>query len=165
VDPSLNVVNVLKQTIKDSDIPEHALIKIHHKKGQEITLNPMSKLIFLAGMGGEEIQEILQHIGPQLGLCDTVVISPHRKILELRAWLSASHYRLLDERVIYENGQFYQVIALKQNSDLPQVSSYGISLWQNEVGRTYRLHMIRSFSCHVDLKSRQFVEYLKCLSC
>ena len=57
------------------------------KKGQDVILGPNSKTVFIAGMGGKEIGEIIQNLIPQLTPADRLVISPHRNILELRQYL------------------------------------------------------------------------------
>src|SRR5690606_4311997 len=102
VDPSALVIQTLKKKLLDSDIPREEIIQIHHQRGQELTLRPdISKCLFIAGMGGKEIQEILQNLLPQLGAADRVVISPHRKILELRNYLHTSEFGLISEETLF----------------------------------------------------------------
>ena len=164
VDPSIDVIEVLKKKLIDAYITIPDKIIIHHKKGQEIILNPESKTVFIAGMGGKEIGEILQSLEHQLGPLDRVVISPHRWIFELRSLLSHSSFRLFDEAVVKENNQFYQLICLKRDQQLQRVHPFGNKLWSSSVGQEYRDHLIRAYSLHKDTLSREVLAYLKALS-
>ena len=164
VDPSLEVIKALNTKLIDSYITKKEFIKVHHKKGQEILLDFEKKIVFIAGMGGKEIQEIMKSLLPQLSPADRVVISPHRNILELRKYLNGSEFKLIDEVTIIEDGQYYQVLCLETAAGLPQVSLYGDKVWQGLVGEEYRQHQIRAFSLHQDEASKAFVAYLGQLS-
>ena len=160
VDPSVKVITELKKTI-DSYITRKTLkIIIHEKRGQEVVLNSNSKTIYIAGMGGEEIKEILIHLETQLSPRDQIVISPHRKILELRKYLHHSSFRLQDEEVLFENEQYYQIMALTFGGSGEVVTSYGSSLFLKGVGPEYRAHQIQHFKQHKDLESVAYFAYL-----
>ncbi len=159
VDPSLDVINKLQQVI-DSDIPKSHFIKIHHKKGQELKLETNSKLIFIAGMGGKEIKEILKALRSQMSASDRVVVSPHRGILELREYLALSDFRLVHEYALMEDEQYYQVICLDfKSNDL--VSVFGRGVFEGGVGEAYRRKLIETYEIHQDPQSRAFLRYLK----
>ena len=164
VDPSLEVIKSLNSKLIDSYITTKALIKVHNKKGQDVVLDLEKKIVFIAGMGGKEIQEIMKCLLPQLSSADRVVISPHRNILELRKYLNGSEFKLIDEVTIFEDGQYYQVLCLETSPGLAQVSIYGDKVWQGLVGEEYRQHQIRAFSLHQDDASKAFVAYLGQLS-
>lgn len=165
VDPSKDVIEGLKLKLLDSYITSASkTITLHHQKGQKISLNPQSKTIFIAGMGGKEIQEILIHLEPQLTVSDRIVISPHRKILEVRNYLYHSNYRLIEERIVLEDGQFYQIMCLSLDQTCSQVSLYGESIWAQAEGRMYLKHQISTYSCHKDEASQRFLAYLKRVS-
>ncbi len=164
VDPSEDVIKVLKNKLIDSYITKKEFVSVHKLKGQEIILNPESKIIFIAGMGGKEIGEIITHLLPQLSPEDRLVISPHRNILELRKQLHLSDLNLVDETVLKEEGQFYQIICLSKSSIGPKVSLYGSKIWDGVSGKEYRQHQIRTFINHQDQASRDFVAHLKQLS-
>jgi tRNA A22 N-methylase len=127
-------------------------------------LGPESKMIFIAGMGGKEIQEIIQNILPQLSMADRLVISPHRNILELRKYLHSTELGLVDEICLKEDGQFYQILCLIKAPEFAKVPLYGAKIWDSEVGREYREHQIGTFSYHQDGQSQAYVSYLKALS-
>lgn len=158
VDPSLPVIETLKTNLKDSYITKPVFI--HHLKGQDINLSTLSNCIFIAGMGGKEIGEIVQSLLPKLSSEDLLVLSPHRKILEMRALMHELPLSLVREKVIEENNQFYQVITLKPQDTTRRISLFGEDIWKGEVGEKYRTHQIKAFSAHKDGTSENYVEYL-----
>ncbi len=160
VDPSLEVVAKLK----DSYI-SNTKIKVINKKGQELSLGRGSKTIFIAGMGGKEIGEIIRSLLPELTPLDQLIISPHRKILELREFLSSTSLGCFHEDLVYEGGQYYQILGLSLRDDLPKVSLYGDLLWQSKDGPAYREHQVKFFSLHKDEDSVRYVEHLRGLKC
>ncbi|HXH73619.1 MAG TPA: tRNA (adenine(22)-N(1))-methyltransferase TrmK [Bacteriovoracaceae bacterium] len=156
VDPSEAVIKKL-----DSYITTDEKIKIWHAKGQNIVLSPEKKTVFIAGMGGKEIIDILKHLEPQLTEKDSLVISPHRKILEIRQWLMLSQLGLFHEEVLVEDGQYYLILVLRKDAILERVTAYGDSLWKGSVGQEYLNHQILHFSRHEDQASIEYVTYLK----
>lgn len=158
VDPSAAVITELQNKLKDSYITKGA-VYIHHKQGQSLSIETTSNCIFIAGMGGKEIGEIIIHLLPTLDDTSRIVISPHRKILELRALLGELPLALIQEEVIFEDGQFYQIICLKKGEG-PRVHPYGRDIWKTEVGEQYRDHQMKHFRVHEDLASKGYMEYL-----
>lgn len=158
VDPSDRVIEVLKLKLKDSDIPNAT---IHHEPGQNIKLTSDSKCIFIAGMGGKEIAEILKHLEPQISVHDQVVISPHRSVLLLRHYLFQSGYRLVTEEAYFEDAQYYPMLVLSRDESLPRVSLYGENMWRGETGTAYKKHQIKFFETHQDPSSQAYLAYLK----
>ncbi|MGE3611215.1 MAG: tRNA (adenine(22)-N(1))-methyltransferase TrmK [Bacteriovoracaceae bacterium] len=163
VDASKSVIELLKGKV-DAYIA-NATIFVLYSKGQDLKLESKNKkCIFIAGMGGKEIQEILKNLESQLTVEDRIVISPHRKILELRSYLSESQYRCFTESVIKDGPHFYQIIVLTLDQTKDKVSSYGESLWQTEVGKEYLIHQRAYFSKHQDKASALYVSYLNQLN-
>lgn len=162
VDPSSAVINQLQKTI-DSYITKTRIF-IHHSHGQKVELGEGDHLIFIAGMGGKEIREILESLKPQLSPPSRIIISPHRNILELRKFLNSSRYRLESESVLLDGEQFYQIIALSLDASLPEVGLYGSSLWSGEWGKAYREHQLRFFGAHRDELSRMYCNFLETLN-
>jgi tRNA A22 N-methylase len=160
VDPSAKVMHELKQKIDSYITKGHHKIHLYHQSGQDTHLDLLPKCIFIAGMGGAEILAILRQLEPQLSAADQIVISPHRKILELRAALSSSPLRLEREEVIEEGGLFYEIIGLSKRPELPPLSRYGEATWEGEVGRRYREHVLGIFSAHQDPASMEFIGWL-----
>jgi tRNA (adenine22-N1)-methyltransferase len=163
VDPSQAVVASLLKKIKDSYITK-GFLNIVHQKGQEIVIAHPSNCIFIAGMGGKEISEIIQNLLPQLDESSRLIISPHRKILELRSLLNGLPMSLEGETTVFEDGQFYQVLCLIPQVTQERVSLFGENIWKGPVGESYRQHQIKYFTPHKDLASVAYVRYLKSLS-
>ncbi len=165
VDPSELVIKTLNLKLKDSYITIPDKIIIHQSKGQNLKIkSDQKKIIFIAGMGGKETREILTHIEKHLNPLDLVIISPHKNILELRAYLSSSSYGLLKEAVLLENQHFYQVLAIGLLPSLSKVSAFGSEIWHSPLGESYRLSILNTFKGHQDALSREFVAYLEGLS-
>lgn len=162
VDPSKPVIDELHRKIKDSYITKSE-INISKKEGQKLIIDRKSNCVFIAGMGGKEIGEIIIHLLPQLDETSRIVISPHRKILELRVLLHSLPLILKDEKVLFEEDQFYQVLCLIPGKG-EKVSFYGEGLWQSKVGEEYRQHQIKFFSPHQDLASIKYLNHLKTLN-
>jgi tRNA (adenine22-N1)-methyltransferase len=163
VDPSLPVIETLHKKLRASYISK-GFVFIHHQEGQKLKIEPSSNCIFIAGMGGKEIGQIIQNLLPQLDQSSKIVISPHRKILELRSLLNSLPLYLYEERVLLEDDQYYQMMSLGTDPAFGRVSLYGEGLWKSETGEAYRNHQIKHFTPHADVASQGYVEYLKCLT-
>ena len=131
--------------------------------GQEIILGSESKLIFIAGMGGKEIEHIADHLRPQLGPRDDLVISPHRDILALRDWLSRGPFFLERESLVLDRGRFYQILSLSLREGR-RVHPFGEEIFEGELGREYRNHQLGTFSAHKDVHSAAYVNFLNRLT-
>jgi tRNA A22 N-methylase len=134
------------------------------QKGQDVLLNPESKTIFIAGMGGKEMGEIIQNLIPQLSSADRLVISPHRNILELRQYLNATELGLLNEVVINDEGQYYQILCLVKSADYPKVPLFGSKIWKDATGIAYRDQQLRTLGIHQDELSKAYIAYLTLLN-
>ena len=164
VDPSIKVIKVLEAKVKDSYITNPVKICIQHEFGQRIKLDNEKKIIFIAGMGGKEIELIARHLIPQMHEGDSLVVSPHRNFLALRSFLGSTELGLFDELVIKEDELFYQVICLIKSSHLPKITRFGDKIWKGIDGEEYRQHILRTFSIHQDQASRELVSHLEQLS-
>jgi tRNA (adenine22-N1)-methyltransferase len=163
VDPSPHVIKTLRHFI-DSYITEQSFkLEIHEKSGQDVIPGPERKLILIAGMGGKEIESISLHLLNHLTPEDDLVISPHRDILQLRERLHSSPFSLVKESLIFDEGRFYQVISLKVKGER-KVHPYGEEIFQGEEGEKYRQHQIAAFTAHQDVRSREYVQYLRGLT-
>jgi tRNA (adenine22-N1)-methyltransferase len=162
IDPSVGVIETLNNRI-DSYITKSSFIKVLLQRGQDVVLDPCSKTIFIAGMGGKEIQEILKNLIMQVSDDDRIVISPHRNILELREYLSESTFNLVEETCLFEDGQYYQVMCLSTSKGLGKVHPYGVGIWQGKVGSDYKTHQLDTFTVHQDPRAKAYVAYLRLL--
>lgn len=165
VDPSGPVIENLIKKIGhiDSYITKELFFKIIQKKGQNLKINTRNNCIFIAGMGGKMVGEIVESLYPQLSPEDLVVISPHRAILELRTKLNALSIKLINEEVIKEGKQFYQILTLKKIETGSNVSLYGEQIWHGSLGEEYKNDQIKHFTHHQDVASLAYVEHLRSL--
>jgi tRNA (adenine22-N1)-methyltransferase len=160
VDSSHEVMKVLKKKI-DSYIT-NTPINILCMKGQEIKMTPEGQCIFIAGMGGEEIGQIISRLLPQIGFNSQFVISPQRKILHLRALLRTIKVHLKSEELLFENDQYYQILVVAPGEGR-KVSLFGEDFWITSLGRNYLEHQKKYFSLHRDKASLDYASFLASL--
>jgi len=162
VDPSSLVIETLNKELKDSYITIPDKLIVHKMKGQDLKVQGEKKCIFIAGMGGKEIIEILENLIPQLQGPDQIILSPHRKVYELRGYLSQSPLLLDEEVLVFENEQYYQVLALSFHGK-QKVHPFGEAIWQGPLGKAYKMHTLKNFRPHKDLISTNLVAYLEAI--
>lgn len=73
----------------------------------------------LLGMGGELIAQILESGSKTAMRFDSIVMQPMRGEAELRRYLYENGYRILDERIVFDAGRYYQLIAACHESGGP----------------------------------------------
>jgi tRNA (adenine22-N1)-methyltransferase len=156
-----NLQHVLNK-INDASYITKRNIFITYGRGQDLKVKAKQNTFFIAGMGGKEIGEIVTALLPQLDETSRFVISPHRKILELRTRLGHLPLSLAHEEVIAEDNQFYQILVLTPGAG-PGVHPFGERIWTGATGEEYCSHQLRFFDAHRDEASRAFVRYLKTL--
>lgn len=162
VDPSEKVINDLNNKVKASYITAPKL-NVFKCKGQDLKIKSKKNSIFIAGMGGKEIWEIISNILPSLDHESQFIISPHKNILMLRNYLHDCPITLRSESLIYENNQFYQILVLSPGFYGTPVSKFGSDIWKGNIGERYRLHLLHNYSAHQDQQSKDFLKYLKSL--
>lgn len=159
VDPAAPVVENLRKKILDSDIPRS---NIFHSKGQNLKLQShLSHFVYIAGMGGPEIIEILTNLIPQLKESDRVFISPHTKVLDVRAFLREQGDIFLEEGVICDHEIWYPYLLLGKGGKL--CPEFGESIFLSSEGEEYRKHLLEKLSRHRDEQSKAFLNFLKSL--
>lgn len=163
VDTSLPVINKLKANI-DADIPKASFkINFHHLPGQELKIHSSKNVFLIAGMGGQNIIEILTHLSKQVSEDSQFIIGPHRDILAVRAFLNENRWSLINETLIEENELFYQLLSLRPMEGR-KVSLYGEDFWQTPVGHRYMELLRKKLPAHRDGPSRAYLRYLQDLS-
>lgn len=65
--------------------------------------------LVLAGMGGENIINILEKGKSNLKNVQHLICDAHTLIPSLRMYLSENHFYIKDEILVYENNQFYEI--------------------------------------------------------
>lgn len=73
--------------------------------------------IAVCGMGGELIAEILERNRHAAESAELIVMQPMRGEAELREYLYRSGFGITDERVILDEGRYYQIIAARYGAE------------------------------------------------
>jgi tRNA (adenine22-N1)-methyltransferase len=103
--PLQRAVENLKQT------PYYSNIRFSLSSGLE-DLREKVDAIIIAGMGGIMIQEILEKAG---NLADSrLILQANRNVPELREYLWKQYYRISEERIVYEDRKYYEIIAAEK---------------------------------------------------
>ena len=101
-------------------------IKVYCRSGLDRIEEFAPENIIICGMGGELIAEILEGSEyPKSSRC-RLVLQPMSMQDELRRYLVREGYSISDERVVYDSGKYYQLIAAKytgENSVLDEVEA------------------------------------------
>ena len=73
--------------------------------------------IAICGMGGELIAGILERGKATASKAEHIVMQPMRGEAELRRYLYGNGFRITDERVVLDNGRYYQAICAVPNEE------------------------------------------------
>ena len=162
IDPNPYSVDIISKTL-DADITEPSFIYPMKINGEETKISDPNSLVFIAGMGGKTIINILKSWPSENLLnCSQIVLSPHRNLLELRSYLHQENFKLVGERVLTENNQFYEVLSVtKSKNNGPRVSLYGEELWERPGSANYLKHQLGYLEYHRDSQSLAYLNYLK----
>lgn len=95
-----NKINILP-FISFRECDGFALVTKHDKVEQAV----------IAGMGGKKIIEIMQNKPKKLW---NFVLQPMSDVVELRKFLLANKYRFVIDKLIYDNGKYYNVIKVSK---------------------------------------------------
>ncbi|MCG0278805.1 MAG: class I SAM-dependent methyltransferase [Thermanaeromonas sp.] len=84
------------------------------------------KIITITGLGGRTIQDILSTSPEILENIEYLVLQPQGWEAQLRRWLARSGWRLGQEELVYEKGQYYLIYAWERGANPP----YGDWEWE-----------------------------------
>ncbi len=103
------------------------------------------KTIVIAGMGFDTIKKIVDESKDKLKNIEYFIIDAHTGLAKTRPYFISLGYDIDDERVIFEDSIYYQLIRFKKSSNKPQYN-------ENEL--TYGpLNLLR--------KEKSFLEYIQ----
>lgn len=74
------------------------------------------QIAIIAGMGGNLIRDILENDLDIVKELKYMVLQPVQNAEVLREYLYSSGYDILDEKICYDDGKFYEIIKTKYNS-------------------------------------------------
>lgn len=93
--------------------------KIDLRKGDglKVLLPGEAKMLVLAGMGGNNIYELLAAVPEVTQVASRLILQPMIKAGELRLWLVNQGWRLVDESLVEEKRRLYQVIVTEKGEE------------------------------------------------
>lgn len=152
VDIVESIMTKLRIRIQSSDIPPGVNIFYHSKSAKDIKIQNPATLI-LAGIGGKQSIEILDEVinkCKKKSLDLDIVLSAHDNMFELREYLYRSQYYLVREKLICDNGHFYEILHLSTAAGI-KISLIGEQMWLNP-GSHHRVYLAREIA-YLELKT------------
>lgn len=73
--------------------------------------------VVIAGMGGSLITSILERGKAYLTQVDHLVLQPNVGERSVRRWLLHNDYYLTNEKILYENGHYYEILVAEKNNE------------------------------------------------
>ena len=163
IDPNPFSVDLIKESI-DSYITEPVLIYPLKQSGENTKISSPNSIVFIAGMGGKTIVEILSAWSEEdYKNASQIVVSAHRGQLEMREFLRHCEFNVLREGVVIESGHFYEVLSVSKVRPGPLVSLYGDDMWRMSESNQYLRHQISYLKHHRDEASQRYLNFLKSL--
>lgn len=106
----------------------HLNEKIETRLGPGLTvLNPSEvEGVVIAGMGGKLIVSILEDNISLSRSFQRLVLQPNIDANLLRAWLAAHQFEIIDEKIVLDEGKFYEIIVAKPVEELVSYSELDI---------------------------------------
>lgn len=132
VDRVSSIIDKLVKELKTTDIPNtHYKVQYHNILRMKDQFDKKD-LIILSGIGGYLIEQMLTKLH-HVNFKGEILICAHQNVLELRKYLSLTPHTMLDEKLIKENGKFYELILLKIGStdSKQQVQAIGSKMWSS----------------------------------
>lgn len=109
---------IARANVADNDLAE--VITVRQADGLlGLTAEDVLDTVYIAGMGGILIQQILAQGADRLDGTETLVLSPNRDAESLRRWLAAHEFGILDEALVEDMGHVYPIMVVGQTK--PQV--------------------------------------------
>ena len=76
-------------------------------------INETFDIAIISGVGTQTIKKILDY----KKLPNKLIISSHKNVLELRKYMQSIGYKIIDEKIVYENEKYYDLIKYEKGSD------------------------------------------------
>lgn len=130
--PMFLIENKISKKVIATDISENSLDKIitsvwqtKHEKDIDMrrgdgldVIKPFEvDTVVIAGMGGLLIKDILDKDKPKRDSITNFILQPNIAAKELRKYLYESDFEIVDERLVKEDGKFYEIIWAKKGKD------------------------------------------------
>lgn len=101
--------------IKENELEEY--IETRVSDGFENLAVGETECAVIAGMGGELMVRILEQGYDKVNALKELVLSPHSEIFLLRKYLHSINYKIIDEKMLIDEGKYYTVIKAVHGTD------------------------------------------------
>ena len=133
VDQLPHLIEQLNNKLAPFDIGRHELITAN---AGNLNFNANTRnLVILAGVGGDTSVDIVQSIikNHPSGLID-FIFCPSSSKQTLRKYLAQNKFGLLDEKLVYDNKRYYEILFVKRTSEESDESKVLLNcgLWEDE---------------------------------
>lgn len=107
IDNKIGPLSAAKKNLKNYDNVEFTL-------ASGITsLNNLVSVIAICGMGGQLIIDILNQDLTRLKKLKKIILQPNSDQYLLRTFLSNHQFEIIDEKIVYENNKYYEIIVCR----------------------------------------------------
>lgn len=134
IDQVPSIMDKLNKNLKDSDIPKRYKVITSDARLFNYQNHKISTYI-LAGIGGSLSIEILDKI--KMKKEDFCIISAHKNTDKVRKHLISAKYKLIDETLVEENSQFYEILLISKSHG-EEISLVGSKMWTKADAQTTR---------------------------
>lgn len=109
-------LQLAKNTVKSYDVSDRIDVRLGN--GLE-TIRETDELtdVVIAGMGGKLILQIITDGLKRIRTVERLILQPNNEAIRLRQFFYEHSFRLTDEKVVEENGHFYDILIFDKNED------------------------------------------------
>ena len=161
IDNKKGPLNQAMENIKNYDFSHK--VKFSLSSGiKEISQN--TDVVVIAGMGGMLISDILND---DLKNVKRLVLQPNRDVKEVRLKVSSLGFKIVDEKIVFENDKYYEIIVCDKVDKIINYSNeeyeFGpvllkdkneifIKKWKNELEKLENIKRNNNVNCELDNK-------------
>jgi len=127
IDKVAGIIEKVKQTVLVTDIPVGVEVSAFAQDGRQLKIDSdQQNLILICGIGGLLLIDMLVNMDDQINDEQTLILSPHRSTVEVRAKLQMLGYGLVEEKLVSEGRHFYEILKVskKMTNKIPAVGEF-----------------------------------------
>lgn len=118
-------------------------------------INETFDIAIISGVGTETIKKILDY----KKLPNKLIISSHKNVLELRKYMQSIGYKIIDEKIVYENEKYYDLIKYEKGYDNLDTYSLLVGISNN---LEYINHLKEKYKILYNKShDKKYLEYIK----
>ena len=112
-------------------------IEVRLSDGADALKNGEADTFVIAGMGGDLMTKILKKAFAHLDGIDELILQPQAEIFKVREYLWELGFAIVAEKMVYEEGKYYQIIHAKKDGVGDTSVDEWISQMKSLLGDTY----------------------------